>query len=797
MFKLAKAFTTLIILILLTMSGTIAMAQEKTLIMPPTPTFENREVLPIKPPYSAPITTLNARDMANPQVFEVTAPKGAPNVIVILVDDLGFGGTSHFGGPVPTPVFDRLADEGITYNQFHSTALCSPTRQALKTGRNHHSAAMGKITEFATSFPGYTGVLPDDVASIGKMLGYNGYSTAAFGKWHETAVWEISPSGPMARWPNHQGFDEFYGFLGGETNQWTPTIYHNQNRVETPDDPNYHFLTDMTTKAIEWIKFQQALTPQKPFFVYFATGATHAPHHVPQSYIDKQKGHFDAGWDAVREGIYERQLKSGVIPKGTKLAQKPDWIKDWKNLSADEKKLFARQAEVFAAYIDMTDTEIGRLIQAVEDMGEIDNTLIFYIAGDNGTSAEGVANGLYNEMTYFNAEPKGSDVEFMLKYYDKWGGPETYPHMAAGWAVAFDSPFAWTKQVASDYGGTRQGLVIHWPDGIKSKGGLRTQWHHVIDVVPTILEAAGLPEPRVVDGIPQKPIEGVSMVYSFDNADAADRHTIQYFEMFGNRALYYDGWMARTIHSTPWGGPKNSLEDDVWELYDGKEDFSLSTNVAKKYPQKLAELKNLFLAEATKYNVLPLDDRVLELANPKTAGRPDLMFGRTTLTLSEGMGGLLENDFINTKNTSYTIEAEVETGGSTANGVILAQGGRFGGYSLYVKDGVPIFDYNYLGLDQTKVTGSAPLPGGKSTVKMDFAYDGGRGGGGTVTLTVDGKPVGSGKVPKTEGYVYSADETANVGVDMETPVSDDYTLESSKFNGKIHRVTINTTPEAK
>ena len=768
--------------------ATAQQAQKKTAA--PVPTFMDREVLPIKPPYMAPITELDARDVENPPVFEVKAPNGAPNVVVILVDDLGFGGTSHAGGPVPTPTFDRLADQGLFYNQFHSTALCSPTRQALKTGRNHHSAAMGKITEVATSFPGYTGVLPSDVASIGKMLSYNGYSTAAFGKWHETAVWEISPSGPMERWPNHQGFDEFYGFLGGETNQWTPTIYHNQNRVETPEDPAYHFLTDMTTKTIEWMGFQQALTPDRPFFVYFAPGATHAPHHVPKSYIEKQKGRFDQGWDALRSEIHQRQVASGVIPAGTALAPKPDWIKDWKDLSADEKKLFSRQAEVFAAYVDMTDTEIGRLVEAIDDMGELDNTLIFYIAGDNGTSAEGLANGLYNEMTYFNAEPEGSSIELMLQHYDDWGGPETYPHMAAGWAVAFDSPFMWTKQVASDYGGTRQGLTIHWPAGIESQGELRNQWHHVIDVVPTILEAAGLPQPRVVDGIPQRPIEGVSMAYTFDDADAADRRTIQYFEMFGNRALYHDGWMARTIHSPPWGAPQNRLADDTWELYHVAEDFSMSTDVAAQHPEKLAELQDLFLAEAEKYNVLPMDDRREELFDPNVAGRPDLMFGRTTLTLGDGMAGLLENDFINTKNSSYTIEAEIEAGGS-ANGVILAQGGRFGGYSLYVKDGTPIFAYNYLGLTNTKVAATSKLPSGTSTLKMDFAYNGGgRGKGGTVTLSVNGQTVGTGQIPKTEPNVYSADETAGVGIDNETPVSDDYTRSSSEFTGRIHKVTI-------
>jgi arylsulfatase len=795
MLKTSKTFAIAPLLFFVTAMQSFAVAQENPKISAPTPTFEDRQVLPIKPPYAAPITTLDARDMETPEVFEVKAPKGAPNVIIVLVDDLGFGGTSQFGGPAHTPNLDRLANDGIYYNQFHTTALCSPTRQALKTGRNHHSAAMGKITELATSFPGYTGVLPNDVAPVAKTLNYNGYSTAAFGKWHETAVWEISPSGPMDRWPNHQGFDEFYGFLGGETNQWTPTVYHNQSRVETPESADYHFTTDMTTRAIEWIEYQQALTPDKPFFVYFAPGAVHAPHHAPQSYIDKQKGRFDKGWDNLREEIYQRQLKSGVIPKGTKLAEKPEWIKDWKNLSADQQKLFARQAEVFAAFIEMTDDEIGRLIDAVEGIGELDNTLIFYIAGDNGTSAEGSENGLYNEMTFFNAEPKGSDVEFMLNYYDKWGGPETFPHMAAGWAVAFDSPFAWTKQVASDFGGTRQGMAIHWPNGIKAKGEMRTQWHHVIDVVPTILEAAGLPEPRVVDGTPQRPIEGVSMVYSFNDAAAPDRHTIQYFEMFGNRALYNDGWMARTIHSEPWAdAPKGRIADDTWELFNVSEDFSLANNLASRYPEKLAEMQALFLAEAIKYNVLPLDDRKLELFNPRFAGRPDLMFGRTTLVLSQGMNGLLENDFINTKNTSYSIEADIETVSTSENGVILAQGGRFGGYSLYVKDGTPVFVYNYLGLDQTKITASAPLPAGKSTLKMDFAYEGGRGGGGTVTLSVDGKQVGTGKIPKTQPNIYSADETAGVGVDMETPVTDDYTLESSKFTGSIGKVTINTQP---
>ena len=751
----------------------------------------DRTVLPIKGPWYPPIKTLDARDAKAPPVFEVTAPKGAPNVVVILIDDLGFGGTSAFGGVIPTPHFDKLASGGLRYNQFHTTALCSPTRQALKTGRNHHSCNQAKITEVATSFPGATGMLPNDVASIATMLSLNGYSTAAFGKWHETAVWEISPSGPMTRWPNRQGFDEFYGFLGGETNQWTPTIYHNQNLIEPPDDPDYHFMNDMATKSIEWIRFQQALTPDKPFFVYFAPGAVHAPHHVPQSYIDKYKGKFDEGWDVIRQRIFEQQKKLGVIPADTKLAKKPDDIQDWADLSDKEKKLYARQVEVFAAYLDMTDHETGRVIQAIEDMGELDNTLIFYVAGDNGTSAEGGMHGLFNEMTYFNAEPQGSDIDFMLQYYDAWGDPTTYPHMAAGWAVCFDSPFTWTKQVASNYGGTRNGLVVHWPKRIQAKGEIRSQWHHVIDVVPTILEAAGLPEPRVVNGVPQRPIEGTSMAYTWEFPTAPSQHKLQYFEMFGNRGIYANGWFAGTVHVKPWGKVENRFPEDVWELYHVAEDFSMSTDLADEHPELLAALQQVFLGEAVKYHVLPLDDRREELFNPKLAGRPDLMFGRKSLTLYEGMHGLAENDFINVKNTSFEIVADVDSTKGAANGVLVAQGGRFGGWSFFVKDGVPTYVYNYIGLEQFRVTATSKLPEGAATVELDFVVDSDKpGSGGTATISIDGKAVGSGKIGKTQFAVFSADETAGVGIDAETPVTDDYTRETSEYTGKINKLTI-------
>ncbi len=759
----------------------------------------DRRVLPIEAPWLPASTILDARDAVAPPVFQVRAPEGAPNVLLIMIDDLGFAGTSAFGGPVPTPTFDRLASNGLMYNHFHSCALCSPTRQALQTGRNHHSVNMGSITEMATAFPGNTGILPEDCAKLPEILRLNGYSTAHFGKCHEVAVWEISPSGPLTRWPTLSGYDKFYGFLGGETNQWSPALYDGVTPVDDPTggDPNYHFMNDMTTQAIHWIQAQQSLTPEKPFFTYFVPGATHAPHHVPESYIEKYKGAFDAGWDVIRQEIFERQLELGVIPAGTNLAEKPADIVDWDTLTDDEKKLFARQAEVFAAFLDMCDTEIGRLIDALDEMGELDSTMIVFIAGDNGTSAEGGMHGLFNEMTYFNNEPSGSNVEFMLQYYDQWGSPSTYPHMAAGWAVCFDSPFTWTKQVASNYGGTRQGMVIHWPERINAHGELRTQWHHVIDIAPTVLEAIGLPQPGSVNGVPQRPMEGVSMVYTFDEPEAADRHLVQYFEIFGNRGIYYDGWFAGTVHSYPWGNPLHPLTEDVWELYHVAEDFSMSVDLSARYPDKLAELQELFLSEAEKYQVLPIDDRRQERANATLAGRPTLMGNRTSLTVYEGMGFLPENDFIDTKNRSFEIVALVETHPDHTDGVIVSQAGRFGGWSFYVQDGKPVYTYNYLGLESYSVTGDSVLPDGEATIKVEFAYDGGMtngrpalGAGGTATIFVNDQQVGTGRIDKTQFAAWSADETANVGIDRETSVSTDYTEETSQFQGSIDHVTI-------
>ncbi len=754
----------------------------------------DRTILPIPQPVLARTSTQDVRDAQTPARFQVKAPDGAPNVLIVLIDDMGFGMSDAFGGPVHMPNATRLAADGLRYNQFHTTALCSPTRAALMSGRNHHVANFGSIAETATAFPGNTGSRPDSVAYLAEMVRLNGYSTAQFGKNHETAAWEVSPSGPTDRWPTRSGFDKFYGFMGGETNQWAPFLYDGMTPVEIPHDPNYHFSTDMTNKSIEWMQAEKSLTPDKPFYMYYAPGATHAPHHVPKEWIDKYKGKFDGGWDKMREETLARQIKMGIVPVGTKLAPKPAFIKDWDKLTSDEKRLFARQMEVYAAFGEHIDNEVGRLIDAIARTGQLDNTLVFYILGDNGTSAEGGTNGLYNEMTYFNGVAE--KTEDILKKIDKLGGPETYPHMAAGWAVAGDTPFSWTKQVASNYGGTRTGMIVHWPKGIKAKNEVRSQWHHVIDVAPTILEAAGLPEPRSVNGTVQTPMDGVSMMYSFDNAKAPDRHKTQYFEIFGNRAIYQDGWFAGTIHRAPWeADPRRALKDDIWELYDTRKDFSLANNLAAQDPAKLKDLQAAFLVEAEKYRVLPIDDRGAERMIAQIAGRPDLMNGRQSLTVYQGMHGMSENVFINVKNQSHTITADVETaGGRTANGAIVAQAGRFGGWSLYVKDGKPTYTYNYLGLNEYTITSSEILPPGKATIRFEFVYDGGgRGKGGMGKIMLNGKEVAAGRIENTEANIFSADEGTDVGLDEGTSVSANYTI-PFKFTGTIYSVTIDLKP---
>ena len=754
----------------------------------------DRSALPIAEPKVTPVTELDARNLKAPPRFQVKPPAGAPNVLIILIDDMGFGQSSAFGGPIHMPTLDKMADNGLRFNRFHTTALCSPTRTALLTGRNHHVNNMGSITETATSFPGNTGVRPNSVAPLAEILRLNGYSTAAFGKYHETPAWEISPSGPFDRWPTRSGFDKFYGFIGGETNPWSPALYDGVAHVELPKNPNYHLMTDLADNAINWMKSEKALTPDKPVFMYFAPGATHAPHHVPKDWIAKYKGKFDQGWDKLRAETLERQKRLGVVPGDTKLAAKPNEIKDWDKLSADERRLFARQMEVFAGFGEYADHEIGRVTQAFEDLALLDNTLVFYIVGDNGASAEGGMNGLFNEMTYFNGQKE--EVAEVIKHIDELGGPNTYNHYAAGWAVAGDTPFKWTKQVAGNFGGTRNGMVVHWPNKIKTKGEIRSQFHHVIDIAPTVLEAANIPEPTSVNGTKQTPIQGVSMLYSFDDAKAKERHLTQYFEIFGNRGIYHNGWLAGTVHRVPWEyKPRHPLLEDEWELYNADVDFSLSNDLAAKEPAKLKELQKLFMKVGSENSVLPIDDRSIERLNPILAGRPDLMAGRETLTIYPGMTGITENAFINIKNSSHTITANLELPKTPVSGVILSQAGRFGGWSLYVKDGKPMYVYNYLGLTEYTVASKQSLPAGRVNLRFEFKYDGGgMGKGGTGIIYVNNKEVGRGRIEKTAPMAFSVDEGTDVGQDGETNVTKDYKEHDNKFTGKIIDVTVKLAP---
>ncbi len=750
----------------------------------------DRTVLPIAEPIYPNDTTLDARNDKAPPRFGVKAPEKAPNVVIVLIDDQGFGQSSAFGGPIHEPVVEKLASNGLKYNRFHTTALCSPTRVALLTGRNHHLNNAGAIMELATGFPGNTGARPNSVTPLAEILRLNGYSTAAFGKYHETAPWEVSVSGPFDRWPTHSGFDKFYGFIGGETNQWSPAVYDGTIRVETPNDPNYHFTTDMTNQAINWVSAQQSLTPDKPFYVYFAPGATHAPHHAPKEYIAKYKGKFDQGWDKLRQETFARQKALGVIPQDAQLTARPKEIPAWDDQTPEQKKLFARQMETFAGFAEHTDHEVGRLVQSLEEMGELDNTIFFYVVGDNGASAEGGPEGAYNEMMALNGIiGKASQ---MMNHIDDWGSPSTFPHYAIGWAHAGNTPFQWTKQIASHFGGTRNGMVVHWPEGIKAKGEIRSQFTHVTDIAPTVLEAAGLPFPKSVNGTQQTPLSGASFAFSFDDAKAADRHTTQYFEMFGNRGIYDNGWVACTRHSIPWLMVANPpLAEDIWELYNVNDDFSEANNLAEKNPEKLKELQALFKKEAIKNHVFPIDDRRSERFDASIAGRPDLMGSRTSLTLFEGMTGIMENAFINTKNRNYTITSEVELKNGSTNGVIISQAGRFGGWVLYLKDGRPHHEYNFFGLEKTNIASNKALTPGRHEIKYEFIADEARPGtGGKCFLYVDGQKTAEGKIPKTQPFAFSADEGVDIGMDNETNVSNDYQERDNKFGGRIKKVVV-------
>jgi arylsulfatase len=763
-----------------------------------------RHVLPIPDQPQVGLTTYDAKDPDTqyPPIRDLRPPQGAPNVLVVLLDDVGFGASSAFGGPCQTPNFEKLAANGLKYNRFHTTALCSPTRQALLTGRNHHSVGMGGITEIATSAPGYNSILPNTCSPIARTLKLNGYSTAQFGKCHEVPVWQTSPMGPFDAWPTGGGgFEYFYGFLGGETNQYYPAIYEGTTPVEPEKTPEqgYHFTADMTDRAIKWVSQQKALMADKPFFIYFAPGATHAPHHVPKEWADRYKGQFDQGWDSVREQTFARQKQLGVIPQDCQLTDRHPQIPAWDSIAPEMQPILARQMEIYAGFLEHTDHHIGRLIDSLEDLGILDNTLIYVIIGDNGASAEGSLQGCFNEMAPLTGFADLETVEFLTERLDQLGGPEAYNHYAVGWAHAMDTPYQWTKQVASHFGGTRNGLIVHWPQGIQAKGALRTQFHHVIDVAPTILEVAGLPEPTFVNGVQQRPIEGVSMAYCFNQASAPERRQTQYFEMAGNRGIYHKGWTAVTRHRTPWETGMVKLpafDDDVWELYDTSTDWTQSRDLAREYPDKLHELQRLWLIEATKYNVLPLDDRFAERANPELAGRPQLITG-TRQILFGGMGRLSESSIVNFKNKSHAITAEVVVPESGAEGVIVAQGGLTGGWSLYTKAGKPKYCYNFYGVDRYTIEGTMAIPPGTHQVRMEFAYDGGGlAKGGTVALYVDGQKAGEGRVDRTEPIVFSADETCDVGFEAGSPVTYDYPTEGGKFSGDVNWVQIDVGEDA-
>ncbi|SRR5579871_6664904 len=756
-----------------------------------------RQILPIPDRPRTGLITYDAKDpdAKYPPIEQLRPPKGAPNVLIVLLDDVGFGASSAFGGPCNTPTAERLAAGGLRYNRFHTTALCSPTRQALLTGRNHHSVGMGGITEIATSAPGYCSVLPNTASPIARTLRLNGYATGQFGKCHEVPVWQTSPAGPFDAWPTGGGgFEYFYGFIGGEANQWYPTLYEGTTPVEvklTPEE-GYHFMEDMTDKAIKWIGQQKALMPDKPFFVYFAPGATHAPHHVPKEWADKYKGKFNDGWDKLRERTFKRQKELRVIPQDAQLTRRPTEIPAWDAMPEALKPVLRRQMEVYAGFLEYTDHHIGRVIDGLQKLGVLDDTLVYYIIGDNGASAEGTVNGTYNEMLTLNGMTGIETPEFLTARLDKLGGPDSYNHYAVGWAHAMDTPYQWTKQVASHWGGTRNGMIVHWPRGIKGKGEIRTQFHHVIDVAPTILEAAGLPEPLFVNGVQQQPIEGVSMLYSFNDAKAAERRETQYFEMFCNRGIYHRGWTAVTRHSTPWvmTGKYPAFDDDVWELYDTTKDWTQAHDLSKEMPEKLRELQRLWLIEAVKYNVLPLDDRRVERLNSDFAGRPVLVKGRTQI-LFPGMGRLSENSVVNIKNKSHAVTAEIEVPASGVEGVIVCQGGNAGGWSLYAKGGKLKYCYNFFGIQRFYAEAANALPAGPHQVRMEFAYaGGGLAKGGKVSLFVDGKKVGEGAVGATQPMAFSADDGCDVGEDSGAPVSPDYESRGNAFTGRIRGVQI-------
>lgn len=775
---------------------------------PNTVQFPDSRVLPVPtPPFSGAIMP-SAKDSTAGWPPAVAAPEGAPNVLLILTDDVGFGAPSTFGGVIPTPALDRIAQSGLRYTHFHTTALCSPTRAALLTGRNHHSVGYGNISELSTAYPGYNSIIPPEKAPVSQTLKLNGFSTAWFGKNHNVPPWEANPTGPFGNWPVGMGFDYFYGFVGGDTSQWQPG---NLFRNTTPIHPyvgqkDWNLGTAMADDAIAHIRTHAAVSPNRPWFIHYAPGGTHAPHQPPKEWIEKFKGKFDAGWEALRQQIFENQRRLGVIPANAQLPPWPDDMKKWESLSPDEKRLFTRQVEVYAAYLAYTDHEIGRVIQTVQDLGQFDNTLIIYISGDNGGSAEGSMNGTPNEVAYFNGV--SFTVEQQLPLIDAWGSDRTYNHMAVPWTIAFNTPYRWTKQVASHLGGTRNGMAVSWPKRITDRGGIRTQFHHAIDVVPTLLEAIGIPQANTINGIAQQPIEGVSMLYTWDlaNANAPSRRNTQYFEIMANRAIYRDGWMASTTPiATPWNTSARVPDDVVngykWELYNLAQDPTQLNDLAQAEPRRLRDMQELFLVEATRYQVLPLDNALL---TRMVQSRPGPAAGRRQFVYTAPLSAVQANAAPGILNRSYRITADIEVPQGGANGMLITQGGRFSGWGLYLRDGKPVFTMNLLGVERPKWEGSAALPPGRHTIVFDWQMEAtgapfGRGGSGT--LSVDGQQVAQRALPRTLPFTFAWDETLDVGLDTGTPVDDrDYQVPFA-FTGKLNRVTVDlgassVTPEA-
>jgi arylsulfatase A-like enzyme len=763
------------------------------------PDRHTRSILPIPDQVKHGLTTYDAKDPDThfPPIRELRPPKGAPNVVIILLDDVGFGASSTFGGPCETPNFEKLAKNGLRYNRFHTTALCAPTRSALLTGRNHHSVGMGTVTEIATSAPGASSVRPNSKQPLAETLRLNGYSTSQYGKCHEVPVFQNSPVGPFDMWPTGSGREYFYGFIAGEDDQWHPSLYEGTTPIEVDKTPEqgYHLTEDLADHAINWLHTQQSIAPDKPFFMYFAPGATHAPHHVPKEWADKYKGKFAHGWDKQREITFAKQKALGVIAADAELTPRHDEIPAWDDMPAILKPVLERQMENYAGFLSHTDYHVGRLIDTIEELGVLDNTLIYCIIGDNGASAEGTIKGTFNEMIPLNGMGDILETpEYLAAHLDVWGGPEGNPHYAVGWAWAMDTPYQWTKQVASHWGGTRNGTIVHWPKGIEEKGGQRFQFSHVNDVAPTILEAAGIPEPVQMHGVTQSPYEGTSMVYSFNDAQAPERHEVQYFEMFGNRGVYYKGWSAVTKHRTPWklgaGAKTIPFDDDVWELYDGSKDYTQAHDLSKEMPDMLRKLQRVFIIEATKYNVLPLDDRGVERFNAELVGRPQTIKGKKQI-FYPGMKRLSEASVLNTHNKSYQVTAQVVIPTMGGQGTIIAQGGGGGGWGLMMEKGALRFAYNLLGVNVFVIDADQPLAEGEHQVRAEFAYaGGGLAKGGTVTLYYDGEKAGDGKIALTQPMIFSATEGVDIGRELGTCVLPKAKTEASVFNGKIKWVEL-------